>query len=69
MRWYELQNTGAGWSVTQTSTFAPDADHRWMGSIALDASGNIGLGYSTSSATTFPSINYSGRFATDPPQF
>jgi hypothetical protein len=67
MRWYELQNTGSGWGVTQTSTFAPDADNRWMGSIAVDASGNIGLGYSTSSATTFPSINYSGRYATDPP--
>lgn len=66
MRWYELQNAGSGWSVVQTSTFAPDEHHRWMGSIAMDASGNIGLGYSTSSATRFPSINYSGRFASDP---
>ena len=66
MRWYELQNTGAGWSLAQQSTFAPDAEHRWMGSIALDASGNVGLGYTTSSNATFPSLNYSGRYATDP---
>ncbi len=66
MRWYEIRNAGPGWGLAQSSTFAPDANHRWMGSIAMDASGNLGLGYTTSSATLFPSLNYSGRYATDP---
>lgn len=67
MRWYELREAGGGWQVVQSSTFAPDANHRWMGSIALDASGNVGLGYTTGSATMFPSLNYAGRYATDAP--
>jgi hypothetical protein len=65
-RWYELRNTGAGWSIYQQSTFSPDAQGRWMASAAMDAAGNIALGYSISSATTFPSIYYTGRLAGDP---
>ena len=26
-------------------TYAPDADNRWMGAIAMDGLGNIALGY------------------------
>jgi hypothetical protein len=36
-----------------------------MGSIAMDQGGNIALGYSVSSKTTFPSIRYAGRRADD----
>ena len=65
IRWYELRNTGAGWSIYQQGTYAPDSDHRWMGSIAMDSSGNMAVGYSVSSATTHPSIRYAGRLAGD----
>jgi hypothetical protein len=66
IRWYELRKTSGAWSVYQQSTFAP-ADNicRWMGSIAMDSSGNIALGYSVSSSTLFPSIRYTGRLKTD----
>jgi hypothetical protein len=37
-----------------------------MGSMAMDKMGNIAVGYSTSSATTFPSIAYAGRLVGDP---
>src|ERR1044071_6799950 len=37
-----------------------------MGSIAMDRSGNMAVGYSISSAASFPSINYAGRLAGDP---
>ena len=37
-----------------------------MGSIAMDKTGNIGLGYSVSSSTMSPSIRYTGRVPTDP---
>ena len=47
-------------------TFAPDAEHRWMGSAATDQSGNLALGYSVVSTTTYPSLRYSGRMFDDP---
>ncbi|MCK9422953.1 MAG: T9SS type A sorting domain-containing protein [Bacteroidales bacterium] len=66
VRWYELRNTGTGWSVYQQSTYAPDSNSRWMGSIAQDTAGSIALGYSVSSTTMYPAIRYTGRLKTDP---
>ncbi|MCH8304252.1 MAG: T9SS type A sorting domain-containing protein [Candidatus Marinimicrobia bacterium] len=63
IRWYELRDVGAGWTIYQQGTYAPDSDHRWMGSIAMDPAGNIGLAYSVSSNVTFPSIRFSGHSA------
>jgi len=69
VRWYEVQRdpaTGA-WSINQQSTYAPaDSVHRWMGSIAMDRSGNIALGYSASSSTQYAAIRYAGRLSSDP---
>ena len=67
IRWYELRDSGGGWSIYQQGTYAPDSDHRWMGSIAMDVAGNMALGYSVSSGTTYPSIRYAGRLAGDAP--
>lgn len=68
IRWYELRKEpGAGWSIYQQGTYAPaDGDHRWMGSIAMDSAGNIALGFSVASPTTWPSIRYVMRQASDP---
>ncbi len=66
VRWYELRDTGSGWTLYQAGTYAPDSDHRWMGDVAMDASGNILVGYSVSSSTTYPSIRWAGRLAGDP---
>ncbi|MBU1011307.1 MAG: T9SS type A sorting domain-containing protein [Bacteroidetes bacterium] len=66
IRWYEMRKTGTNWSVYQQGTYSPDNDFRWMGSIAMNANGNIALGYSVSSATTYPSIRYTGRTANAP---
>jgi hypothetical protein len=66
IRWFELRKSGPGaWSLFQEGTYAPDAAHRWMGSIAMDGSGNIALGYSVSSSSIFPSIRYTGRLSGD----
>lgn len=70
VRWFELRRTPPGvgaWTLFQEGTVAPDADNRWLGSIAMDGCGNIALGYSVASATTFPGINYTGRLVSDPP--
>lgn len=70
-RWYELRSpisaTGT-FSLSQQGTFAPgDGNHRWMGSIAMDSAGDMGLGYSVSGPSHFPSIRYTGRIPTDAP--
>src|SRR4029077_8428291 len=66
IRWYELRLDAANNpSVFQSGTYAPDASFRWMGSAAMDKSGNMALGYSTSSSTLKPSIRYAGRLAGD----
>jgi len=66
VRWYELRKTGASWFIQQQSTYAPGTtESRWMGSIAMNKYGDIALGYSVSSSSTFPSIRYTGRKAGD----
>ena len=67
IRWYELRSAAGSWSIHQQGTFSPDTANRWVGSMAMDASGNIALGYSVSSASVYPSIRYTGRLAADPP--
>jgi hypothetical protein len=67
-RWYELRVSSNGnLSVFQQGTYAPDSAYRWMGSIAMDQSGDIALGYSVSSSSLRPSIRYTGRRPSDPP--
>ncbi|MEO8927731.1 MAG: hypothetical protein ABI306_11275 [Caulobacteraceae bacterium] len=66
VRWYELRTPGAAPTLFQSGTFAPDKRFRWMGSVAMDHVGDIAVGYSLSSAKTFPTIAYTGRLATDP---
>jgi hypothetical protein len=69
IRYYELRATppGGNFVVNEQATFAPDGNHRWMGSAAMDVAGNIAVGYSVSGAKTFPSIRYAARLATDQP--
>jgi hypothetical protein len=66
VRWYELRNSGSGWSIYQQGTFAPDANNRWMASTAMNGQGEIGLGYSISSSSVYPSVYFTGRLASDP---
>ena len=68
VRWYELRSTGGSWSIFQQGTYGPaDGLNRWMGSVAMDKVGDLALGMSVGSSTVFPSINYAGRLAGDPP--
>jgi hypothetical protein len=68
VRWYEIRRTGGTYSIYQQGTYAPgDGVHRWMGSIAMDKTGNMALGYSVVNATTvYPGIRYTGRLSGDP---
>jgi hypothetical protein len=63
IRWYKLCNQSGTvpFNVCQESTFSPDTTtYRWMGSIAQDQYGNLGLGYSISSSSTYPSVAVTG---------
>ena len=66
IHWFELRNTGAGFAMNQEGVYAPDGDNRWMGSVAMDVSGDMALGFSVSSSATYPSVRYTGRLATEP---
>jgi hypothetical protein len=68
MRWYELRpDASRNLSIFQQGTYAPDSNYRWMGSIAMDRSGGMGLGFSVSSSSLHPGIHYTGRLAGDAP--
>ena len=73
VRWYEVREIGATPVIYQQGTFAPfDPTSlngplwRWMGSAAMDHSGDLAIGYSASGPNYFPSLHYAGRLASDP---
>lgn len=62
VRWVELKNTGGAWFLNQQATWHPNTvDHHFMGSMAYDAQGNMGLLYNTGGTGTFLSLRYTGR--------
>ena len=66
IRWFELRNTGSGWTLFQQGTFDPADNHdRVMPSIAMDSLGNIALGYTVSSSAMNPAIRYTVHRAKD----
>ena len=68
IRWTEIRRyPGEDWAVYQEGTWAPDDGlHRFMGGIAMDSEGNIGLAYNVSSEDTYVGVRFTGRRATDP---
>ena len=68
VRWFELKNvTNGPITVNQESTYQPDTDWRWMGSVAMDHSGDLAVGFSASSPTINPQVRYATRLSTSPP--
>jgi hypothetical protein len=67
VRWYEVRSPNSTPLVFQQGTFGPNSTPRWMGSIAMDQSGDMALGYSVSSSSVYPSIYFTGRVAADTP--
>ncbi len=69
IRWMEIRrNAGeTDWSIYQEGTFAPDDGlDRFMGSMAMDGNGNIGLAYNVTSPDMFVGVRFTGRRASDP---
>jgi len=61
IRWYELRKTTGDWSIRQQGTYCPDSLSRWMGTVMLNGSNTIAMGYSVSSTTIHPGIRYCGQ--------
>src|SRR5437879_13812471 len=67
VRWYELRIDKSRKIVLhQQGTYAPDSGYRWMGSPAMDAKGNIGIGYSFGGSPNFAGQRFAARIASDP---
>ena len=69
VRWYELRQDADGepWVIFQEGTYtAPDGRHAFGASMAMDIQGNIGMGYTSMSATAPITLRYTGRYANDP---
>ena len=67
VRWYEIHNPESTPALYQSGTFAPDAQYRWMGGMAMDQAQDIAIGFSRSgsAAGQYPSLVYAGRVPTD----
>ncbi|MDQ3877448.1 MAG: hypothetical protein M3290_03755, partial [Actinomycetota bacterium] len=67
INWFEIRDPSSNPVLFQQGTYAPSPLNRWVGSIAMDGSGGIAMGFSTSSKDSYPSVAYTGRIATDTP--
>ena len=66
VRWYEFRiDKDRDVRLYQQGTYAPDSMYRWMASAAIDAKGNIGIGYSFGGASAFPGQRFAGRLSRD----
>ena len=70
IRWYELRQSADGepWEIYQEGTYVSPVNGKdaFSGSMAMDAQGNIGMGYTTVSSLEKIAIYYTGRYANDP---
>jgi hypothetical protein len=70
IRWYELRQGADGepWAIYQEGTYVSPYNNKdaFSGSMAMDAMGNIGMGYTTVSSQERIAIYYTGRYASDP---
>jgi hypothetical protein len=67
VRWYEFRLDKEGnVQLHQQGTYCPGGSYRWMASPAIDARGNIGIGYSFGGASHFPGQRFAGRLVDDP---
>jgi hypothetical protein len=72
IRWYEVRDPVDNPTIYQQGTYAPDDSvtdplYRWMGSVAMDKTGDLALGFSASGVNDYPSLRYTGRAANDAP--
>jgi hypothetical protein len=65
VRWYEIRNPSAPFVYQQETLVDPNVNY-WLGSVAMDKTGDMALGFSVSSQSVFPTVYVAGRAATAP---
>jgi len=67
VRWYEFRlNKQRDPVLYQQATYAPGGFYRWLGSMAMDRKGGIGIGYSFGGDPNYPGQRFAARMANDP---
>jgi len=67
VRWYEFRlNKQRDPVLYQQGTYAPDNFFRWLGSMAMDKKGDVGLAYSFGGDPNYPGLRFTAREAKDP---
>jgi len=67
VRWYEFRlNKQRDPVLYQQGTYAPGGFYRWLGSMAMDRKGDIGIGYSFGGDPNYPGQRFAARLARDP---
>jgi len=69
IRWFELRQStdGAPWTIYQEGTYSqPGGQSAFSGTMCMDANGNIGMAYTIVGTTQYPSLRFTGRYASDP---
>ena len=67
VRWYEFRlDKSRNPELYQQGTYLSDGLYRWLGSLAMDRKGGIGLGYSFGGVPNYPGQRYTARMANDP---
>jgi hypothetical protein len=71
VRWYQFDVTGlpaSAATLIQSGNVDPGPGiHTWMTHVNVDASGNMGIGFSIGGPNQYAAIGYTGRLASDPP--
>ena len=63
LRWVKVNPATA--TIVDAGVYSSTGQHRFFGDLAVNACGDMALGYSKSSTSTWPSVWYTGRKATD----
>jgi hypothetical protein len=68
IRWCELRRQpGQDWELYQEGTYvSEDGLNTFLGAIAMDGAGNIGMGFNVTGDGVAPSMRFTGRRASDP---
>lgn len=67
LRWYEINtNNGGTPSLVQQGTFSSAGDYRSFPDLAVDACGDMLIGYTKTNSSIYPGVYVAGREASDP---
>jgi hypothetical protein len=67
VRWYEFRlNKQRDPALHQQATYVASGFYRWLGSMAMDRKGDLGIGYSFGGSPNYPGQRFAARMAKDP---